>query len=213
MLLAVVDANSKFLYIDVGGNGRASDVVIFKNCSLYQTMKQGKLQLPPDEALPGQASKTPYFFIGDDIFGLDKNLMKAYNRNSKLSAPEEIFNYRLSRARMSVEMAFGRLANRFRIFHRPIEVELSTTDAIVHACCVLHNFLTKTLTEPIATDGAKLQLPETLSALPQQENETVRFANGVRDNVKNYLVTDGDVAFQWSKIKKQVANEVSVTIN
>ncbi|XP_065356336.1 uncharacterized protein LOC135950730 [Calliphora vicina] len=171
VLLAVVDANSKFIYIDVGGNGRASDVVVLKNSSLQQAMNQGKLNFPDDEALPGQVAKTSYFFIGDDIFGLDRNMMKAYNRNRKLTTPEEIFNYRLSRARMTVEMAFGRLANRFRIFHRPIEVDLLTTDKIVQTCCVLHNFLTKSSFD--FHDEHNLQLPQTMTPLPSQEHDTV----------------------------------------
>lgn len=105
------------------------------------------------------------------------------------------------------------MASRFRIFHRTIEVELSTIDSIVQTCCILHNFLSKNLTEPLnADDVHQISLPETMTSLPLQEHETIRFANGMRDNIKKYLVTDGDVSFQWLKIRKQVANEVSVSI-
>lgn len=214
VLLAVVDAHSRFLYIDVGGNGRASDVVLLKNSSLHKNLKSEKLNIPRDKALPGQILKTSYFFIGDDIFGIDRNLMKAYNRNPNLTTPQEIFNYRLSRARMPVEMAFGRLASRFQIFHRPIEVDLEACDLVVTACCVVHNFLSKKLAgrprfgqEPFVPD-----LPSTITPLPVQQHETVRFANEMRENVKKYLITNGDVPFQWQKIRKQVANPVTVTI-
>ena len=108
VLLAVVDAHSRFIYVDVGGNGRASDTVVYKNSSLYKSLTTGGLNIPGDKPLKGQIAKTPYFFIGDDIFGLNKNLMKAYNRNADLSTSQEVFNYRLSRARMSIEMGFGR---------------------------------------------------------------------------------------------------------
>ncbi|KAI8116318.1 putative nuclease HARBI1 [Lucilia cuprina] len=213
VLFAVVDANGKFLYIDIGGNGRASDVVILKNSSLYSALKEEMLKIPPDEFLKGQNVKTPYFFIGDDIFGLERHIMKAYNRNSRLSTSEEIFNYRLSRARMPVEMAFGRLSSRFRIFHRPIEVNIETCDLLVKTCCILHNYLTTDMVEPYLNETLSANLPETILPLPPQSHDTIRFANEARDNVRKYLVTDGDVPFQWNKIKKQTANPVTVTIN
>lgn len=211
----MVDCNSRFIYVDIGGNGRASDVVVWKNCSLHELLKNDLLNIPPDAPLPGQILKTSYFFIGDDIFGLDKRMMKAYNRNSNLTTADEVFNYRLSRARMTVEMAFGRMANRFRIFHRPLEVELNTCDLVVKTCCILHNFLTK----PYSVSGSLLEedllpqsLPETFSNLPMQTHTTVRFANENRDNVKQYVISKGDVKFQWQKVKKQTANTVTVTI-
>lgn len=63
VLLAVVDAQSRFIYVDVGGNGRASDVVLLKNSSLYANLKSGKLNIPPDEALPGQHIRTSFFSL------------------------------------------------------------------------------------------------------------------------------------------------------
>lgn len=191
VLLGVVDSNGKFIYIDVGGNGRASDAIILKNSSLYDALK--KESIPPDEPLPGQIKNTCYYFIGDDIFGLERNIMKAYNRNSRLTTSEEIFNYRLSRARMTVEMAFGRLAGRFRIFQRPLEVELSTCDLVVKTFCVLHNYLTKIYPSSRCMDEENhipLSLPQTFINLPQQTQESIRFVNEFRDNVKIYLIKD-----------------------
>ena len=51
ILLAVVDANYKFIYIDVGCNGRISDGGVFKNCSLFNAMENNTLQIPPPEPL------------------------------------------------------------------------------------------------------------------------------------------------------------------
>lgn len=54
---------------------------------------------------------------------------------------QRIFNYRLSRARRVVENAFGILSSRFRVLRRPLHLDLENVDAVVLACCALHNFL------------------------------------------------------------------------
>lgn len=54
---------------------------------------------------------------------------------------ERIFNYRLSRARRTVENAFGILANRFRVFLSPINLPPVKTEKVVLACTAVHNFL------------------------------------------------------------------------
>ena len=47
VLLALVDANYKFLYIDVGANGLCSDGAIFKDFNLYKALENGTAGLPP----------------------------------------------------------------------------------------------------------------------------------------------------------------------
>lgn len=204
VLLAVVNAHSKFIYIDVGGNGRASDTIIFKNTDLYHALKSGSLNIPPPKELKGQLNKTPYFFIGDNIFGLDTHMMKGFNRNVSLTTAQEVFNYRLSRARLNAETSFGRLVARFRIFHRPIEVSLNTCDIIVKTCCVLHNYLSQdTSAAPDPNrDQTPDRLPQTITPLSQQEMSSYKNSCKYRDNLCKYCVTDGDVPYQWSKIIK-----------
>jgi hypothetical protein len=52
-----------------------------------------------------------------------------------------VFNYRLSRARRYVECAFVILSNKWRIYHRLINVSPDFAEDIVKACCMLHNFV------------------------------------------------------------------------
>nr|CAI5858211.1 unnamed protein product [Callosobruchus analis] len=79
---------------------------------------------------------------GDEAFPLMENLMKPYLQKG-ISHEEKIFNYRLCRARRVVENVFGILASRFRIFLQPIAIHIESIDAVVLACCTLHNFLRK----------------------------------------------------------------------
>lgn len=58
-----------------------------------------------------------------------------------LTDDQRIYNYRLSRARRIIENAFGIMMARWRIFDEPIITSLQTTEKIVKACIVLHNFL------------------------------------------------------------------------
>lgn len=46
ILLAVVDADYNFLYIDVGKNGRVNDAAVFSNSSFNAALQGRKLNLP-----------------------------------------------------------------------------------------------------------------------------------------------------------------------
>lgn len=201
VLFALVDAHCRFTFIDVGCNGKASDSTIYQDGYLYNALKNGNLNIPVEkELVRGQGCKIPYFFIGDDAFQLDKHLMKPYSRALKLNTRQEIFNYRLSRARMVVECAFGRLAKRFAIFSRPIEVNPSTVDLIVMVSCLLHNYLTKNIIAIDSNDIEVQNLPEILSSIGRQEIKPYKYASRVRDEISHYLITNGNVDFQWKKI-------------
>ena len=47
ILLAVDDANYKFVWISVGANGSAFDAQLFNNCELKNLLEQDNLGLPP----------------------------------------------------------------------------------------------------------------------------------------------------------------------
>ena len=49
MLLAIVDANYKFLYVDIGCNGRISDGGALRNCNIYEMFEQNKLDVPESQ--------------------------------------------------------------------------------------------------------------------------------------------------------------------
>ena len=53
----------------------------------------------------------------------------------------QIFNYRLSRARRTIENAFGIMAGTWRVFQSKIALQPIGATKIALACCALHNFL------------------------------------------------------------------------
>ncbi|XP_037807958.1 putative nuclease HARBI1 [Lucilia sericata] len=190
VLFALVDAHSKFLYVDVSKGGRDFDDAVFKNSTLNKWLKEEKLKVPADKELKGQLVKTPYYFIGDDIFVLERHVMKPYNSNSSLLNSQQVFNERLRHAMTSVDIAFSKLAARFRILCRPIEVSIDTCGSLVKACCLLHNYLSKDLTEPYPFEITTAELPETMSSLPPQCHERVKNSKEVRENIRKYLLTE-----------------------
>ena len=140
IMLAVVDHDYKYLWLDVGANGACSDAQIFNSSDFVNLLVDGELGIPEAEPLTGQKRNLPYFLVGDDAFGLKPWLMKPYCRRG-MTHKERIFNYRLSRARRVVENAFGITAQRFRCLFTTMKQKPDTVKYIVLACCVLHNYL------------------------------------------------------------------------
>ena len=140
VMMALVDADYKFIWVEVGSNGASSDGQIFKDCDLYECLQSGTLRTPADEPLPGDDKDTPYYFIGDDAFGIETWFMKPFSQRN-LTREQKNFNYRLSRARRIVENAFGILANRFGCLLTTLRQKPKTVIKIVKACVILHNIL------------------------------------------------------------------------
>ncbi|XP_037821855.1 uncharacterized protein LOC119610632 [Lucilia sericata] len=140
VLMGISDASYKFLYIDVGSNGRISDGGVFRKSSFNEAMTNNKLNLPPSEPLPSRNIPVPYVLVADDAFAISPHLLKPYSLRT-LTATQRIYNYRLSRARRVIENAFGILSARFRILRSAIMLEPTKVRTITCACCALHNFL------------------------------------------------------------------------
>ena len=126
VLMALVDANRKFIYIDVGTNGRASDGGIFGECSLVRAIEHqdNPLGIPPSRPLPGRTTDTPFVILGDDAFPLKSYVMKPYKKKTQ-EHKEKIYTYRQSRGLLVVENAFGIMTTRFRILLKRIDLKPS----------------------------------------------------------------------------------------
>ena len=81
----------------------------------------------------------PVMILGDAAYPMLPWIMKPYPGTGTLSRKQRHFNYRLSRARMVVECAFGRLKGRWRCLLKRNDCELIFVSTIVNACCILHN--------------------------------------------------------------------------
>ncbi|KAF0712181.1 protein ALP1-like, partial [Aphis craccivora] len=143
VLMAVVDANLNFISIDVGAYGREADPTVFRESVFGKKLYSNLLEIPEPRALPSSENNIqPFVFVADEAFGLHTNVMRPFPGRG-LNETRRVFNYRLSRARRTVECAFGVLTNKWRVLHTAILVEPEFCDDIVKACCILHNFVRK----------------------------------------------------------------------
>lgn len=78
VLLAVSDANYRFVYASFGSYGHESDGGIFDRCELSKIIDDGSIGLPPNEFLPRTSTKIPYYFVGDAAFPLLPQLLKPF---------------------------------------------------------------------------------------------------------------------------------------
>lgn len=67
--------------------------------------------------------------------------MKPFPGHHAIGTPERLFNQKLSSSRVAVENTFGITSSVFRIFKKPIPLNVTKASLITMTCVLLHNFL------------------------------------------------------------------------
>ena len=136
ILLALVDANYRFIWASLGAPGNTHDSTLFQSSNLWSKIVSGDV-LPP--ALVNiEDTSFPPLILGDGAFPMRTWITKPYG-DAVLSERKRYYNYRLSRARMVSEGAFGKLKGRWRILSKKCESHKETVKKMGLACVVLHN--------------------------------------------------------------------------
>ena len=136
VLMGLVDAKYRFIWASCGFPGNSHDSIIFQATDLFQNVTEGNLI--PKFAKNENGVMITELILGDSAFPFRSWLMKPYT-NAVLSPQERYFNYRLSRARMVTEGAYGRLKGCWRVLLRKCESHKETVKLMTLACIVLHN--------------------------------------------------------------------------
>ena len=138
--MAACDSNYCFTLLDIGSPGRNADSGVFSSSAFGQAIEGNSLRLPNPASPPRSVKDLPFIFVADEAFPLQPHIMRPYP-GRQIPENQVIFNYRLSRARRTIENAFGILSARWRVFRRPIIAKTSKVVSVVKAACALHNWL------------------------------------------------------------------------
>lgn len=119
-LLAILDANCKFIYVDIRYYGKEGDSGIFTKSKISEKIKNGHF-FPPNAKVPNSDKILRYVFVGYEAFRLEPHMMRPYSKiESRNGSEKKMFNYCLSRVRRSTGNSFGFLSQVLRVFYIPI---------------------------------------------------------------------------------------------
>lgn len=167
VLMAMVDSHYRFIWGSCGYPGNSHDSIILQSTDLWARIQEGNC-LPKVGKQVGMQTIPP-LVVADSAFPFTTWLMKPFT-DAVLSEKQKYFNYRLSRARMVTESAYGQLKGRWRVLLRKCESSSEKVRMNVLACMVLHNIcLTRKDTIP-----KKLDLSIDPSTNEKRDRETVR---------------------------------------
>ncbi|XP_069616266.1 uncharacterized protein [Ranitomeya imitator] len=192
--MAIADADCLFISVDIGAFGRGNDSQTFKNSDMGCRVYRKKFNFPRPQPLPNtQGAPMPFVMVGDETFQMCENLLKPYS-SWDLNHTRGIFNYRLTRARRTVECTFGILVSKWRILASAINLKMETVDEVVKACVVLHNYI-------MAKERPNIELDEPVAhPLPDYHHHPLRSTAEVghmRDQFAAFFDSDiGRVSWQ-----------------
>ncbi|XP_064465280.1 putative nuclease HARBI1 [Ornithodoros turicata] len=125
VLRAVCEKEMRFLHWSVGEAGSVHDALVLRRSEVYGMLNSDHFPLDS-------------YLVGDAAYPIGPHLLTPYRDNGHLTTEERRYNVHLSRARVTIERAFGLLKGRFR---RPFRVETRRPDIIVTTIIVACIFL------------------------------------------------------------------------
>ena len=195
VLMGMVDSHYRFVWGSCGFPGNSHDAVIFKSTDLWNSIQDGFIPLIGKRV--GDVNVPP-LIVGDSAFPLQTWLMKPFT-NAVLNPQQRYFNYRLSRARMVTEGAYGQLKGRWRVLLQKSESNRDQVRITTLACMVLHNIC--------------IMQGDTISQKLDLSNESNGQEKRSREEIRKLLqMTDcpsvRDVSFEASKVRNALCEKL-----
>ncbi|KAL7527767.1 hypothetical protein ACHAXR_003002 [Thalassiosira sp. AJA248-18] len=120
-------ADLSFGYFGTVAPGQANDHVAYPTA---RSLKNTVENLPPN-----------LYAVADAAYTVSENMLIPFTGNDRFDIDQDAFNFYLSQVRIRIEMAFGRLVNKFRILNGTVEGPMERVADILQACARLHNFI------------------------------------------------------------------------
>lgn len=124
---AVCDARLRFIYFAVAAPGGTNDARAIRRCHLFNEWI---------EKIKGKG----YFIVGDNAYVLSDETLIPFSGRA-LTDHQRTYNFFLSQLRICIELAFGRLTTKWRIFRRNLEFGMEFNSRICIVAAVLHNYV------------------------------------------------------------------------
>ena len=172
---AVCDFDCKFTYASISCPGNVSDLLAFEESRLNEYV----------EALP-----IGIYVIGDNAYCDSEHCLTPFV-GSAANSEEDAYNFFLSQLRIIIEMSFGLLVSKWRIFKRSLEIDLQHVPLLVLCAMKLHNFC---ITKRLSRDENDTVTPVEID--PYDLN-----------SVLGYLPSDGTIRVGSNSIIKQLIVE------
>jgi hypothetical protein len=184
-LQAVVDCNYLYRDVVIGWPGSVHDARVFSNSAIFKKGNQGKL-FPSELTKEINGEEIPPFIVADPAYPLLPWVLKGYPNDNNAPRRERVFNYRLSRARVTVENTFGRWKGRFIRFTKRVDMEVSKLVNVTYASCILHNICELQKNDYVALwDQENEVLQEVVADEIDEDNIFPHDAHDIRDVLTN----------------------------
>lgn len=80
VLMAVVNADYKYFFVDIEAFGSCADSTVFQNSKYGKSLAANQLDLPDNRPLAGiESPAMPFVFVADEAFAVNEHLMKLYS--------------------------------------------------------------------------------------------------------------------------------------
>ncbi len=130
----MVDAKYRFVWGSCGFPGNSHDSIIFQSTEMWEKLQNN---YTADVCVNVGGMMLSPMILGDSAFPIRNWLLKPYT-SAILSPKQRYFNYRLSRARMVIEGAYGQLKGQFRVLLRKCESSPDEVKSITLPCCITY---------------------------------------------------------------------------
>jgi len=196
-MMGTVDAEGRFLNIQIGHPWSTSDYLAFATSDLKAKLEE------PGFLAPGMV------LFGDNAYG-NCSYMVTPIKGARPGKDADSFNFYQSQVRIHVECAFSKLVHRWGVLRRPLHSRLGITKmcAMVHALCRLNNFCinlrVSDSAEPLAEDLNFGESSVTMVQLVNTEDNRLSPA-GLLDDSDSYEDIDRETR---RNVERVAANSV-----
>ena len=110
------DHKSRFIEFFIAAPGSTSNILDYQKTQMVALVDN----LPPRK-----------YIIGDAAYVCSEYLITPFKKDKLLDVARDSYNFYISQLRMSIEMAFGNMVNRWRILKSPLQTDISTSSEVL----------------------------------------------------------------------------------